>query len=104
MKKYLEFQNAVWPSNVKFAGNMRRGDLDPVMVTNNTIFLSENLEVNFKSAKIVNDADFDVNKSSLFNKEGQGFSHLATMILSVFEEFVTSWQYCVLLGYNFERF
>ena len=91
LKKYLEFQNAVWPSNVKFAGNMRRGDLDPVVVTNNNIFLSENLGVNFKSAKMVKHADFDVNKSYHFNKEGHGFSRLAAMILSVFEEFVTSW-------------
>ena len=45
LEKYLEFQNAVWPSNVKFAGNMRRGDLDPVMVTNNNVFWAKILEL-----------------------------------------------------------
>ena len=79
------------PTNVKIVGNLRRGDLDPVMMTNNNEFLSENLGVNFKSAKMVKRADFGVDKSNHFNKEGHGFSHLAAMILSMFVEFVTSW-------------
>ena len=40
---------------------------------------------------MVKRADFEVVKSYHFNKEGHGFSHLAAMILSVFEEFVASW-------------
>ena len=38
LQKVLEFKKAVWPSRVKFAGHMRRGDLDPVLVANNNIF------------------------------------------------------------------
>ena len=70
---------------------MRRGDLDPLIVTNNNVFLSEKFGVNFKCAKMVKRADFDHHKTYHFNKEGHDFSHLAAMILSVFEEFVSSW-------------
>ena len=53
--------------------------------------LREDIGVNFKSAKKLKRADFDVDKSCHFNKEGHGFSHLAAMIHSVFENFMTSW-------------
>ena len=45
LQKHLEFKKAVWPSKVKFAGHIRRGDLDPVLVEINKIFLSANLSV-----------------------------------------------------------
>ena len=91
LKKFLEFQNAVWPLNVKFPGKMKRRDLDPVMITNNNVFLSKNLGVIFKSGKLIKRADFAVDKFDHYNKEGHGFIHLAAKILSVIEEFVASW-------------
>ena len=74
----------------KFAENIRRGDLDPVKVTNNNVFLSEKLGVNFYRAKMVKRADFNHDKTCHFNKEDQDFIHLATMILCVIKEFLAS--------------
>ena len=90
LKKYLEFKKAVWPSKVKFAGHMRRGDLDPVLVANNNIFLSENLGVHYKSTKLIKPNDFH-DYDCHFDREGEGYRHLAALILAVFEEFVRSW-------------
>ena len=38
LQKYLEFKETVWPSKVKFAENMRRGDLVALLVANNNSF------------------------------------------------------------------
>ena len=88
LQKLLEFKKAVWPS--KFAGHMRRGDLDPVLVANNNTFLSENLGVNYKSTKLIKLNDFH-DYDCHFDREGEGYRHLAALILAVFEEFVRSW-------------
>ena len=90
LEKYLEFKKAVWPSKVKFAGHMRRGDLDPVLVANYNIFLSENLGVHYKSTKLIKPSDFHAYDCH-FDVEGEGYRHLAALILAVFDEFVRSW-------------
>ena len=73
LQKILEFKKAVWPSKVKFAGHMRRGDLDPVLVAKNNTFLSENLGVNDKSTKLIKPNDFH-DYDCHFDREGEGVS------------------------------
>ena len=90
LQKFLEFKQAFWPSKVKFAGHMRRGDLDPLLVANNNIFLSENLGVHYKSTKLIKPNDFHAYDCH-FDVEGEGYRHLAALILAVLEEFVRSW-------------
>ena len=89
--RFLQFKNAIWPTRVKFAGNMRRHDLNPVLVANNNIYLSEKLGVQHKSTKLIKREDFHIRKKFHFDWYGKGYSHMAAMILSVFDEFVSQW-------------
>ena len=91
LQKFKKFKNDVCPSKVKFAGNMRRRDLNPVMVANNNIYLGEKLGRNFKSTKLIKRDDFFLGKPFHFDWYGQGYRHMAAMILSVFQEFVEQW-------------
>ena len=69
---------------------MRRRDRDPV-VSNNKIFLSEKLGVNYKSTKLIKNKDFDDRITHHFDRRGHGYRHMAAMKLSVFDEFVLKW-------------
>ena len=89
--EYQKFINDVWPTNVKFAGNLPRRDLDPVVVTKNNIFLSEKLGRHYKSSKIIKREDFHYREAHHFDRSGHGYRHMAALILSVFEEFVLKW-------------
>ena len=91
LEKFIQFKNAVWPTCVKFAGHMRRKDLDPVLVSNNNIFLSERLGRHYKSTKLIKRDDFDDEREYHFDREGEGYRHLSAMILSVLDEFVLAW-------------
>ena len=91
LENLLRFKEAVWPTRVKFAGHMRRKDLNTSVVANNNTFLSEKLGVNFKSTRLVKREDFDDDERYHFYPQGQGERHLAAMILSVFEEFAKLW-------------
>ncbi|XP_075261615.1 uncharacterized protein LOC142353269 [Convolutriloba macropyga] len=91
LDKYKEFIDAVWPSKVKITGHMRRKDLDPIVVSNNNAYLSQELVVHYKSAKMVKWHDFDDDSPFHFYRFGEGYRHLAALILSVFKEFDESW-------------
>ena len=58
LAKFLEFKDAVWPTQVKFAGHTRRKDLNLAVVSSNNIFLSEKRR-HYKSTKLIKRADFD---------------------------------------------
>ena len=89
--KFQRFKDAVYPTKVKFAGNMRRKDLDATLVSNNNIFLSNRFGVHYKSTKLIKREDFDDRQTFHFNRWGEGYRHLAAMILSVLEEFLKTW-------------
>ena len=89
--KFNEFSDAVWPAKVKFCGHMRRKDLNAFLVANNNIFLSEELGMSYKSAKMVKRADFDDANPFHFHPLGEGYRHLAALILSVLREFNEVW-------------
>ena len=88
---FVLFLDAVWPTRVKFAGNMRRRDLDPVLVSNNNIFLSDRLGKHYKSTKLIKREDFHYNQTFHFDRNGEGHRHMAALILSVLDEFVMEW-------------
>ena len=48
LQNFLAFERDVWPSRVKFTGNMRRKDLCADTVSSNNIFLSSQLGYKFK--------------------------------------------------------
>ena len=91
LSNYEAFNNAVWPSKVKFVGHMRRKDLDVELVSYNNIFLSDALGMCFKSAKMVKPSDFDDEFPFHFHPLGEGYRHLAALILSIFKEFDKFW-------------
>ena len=88
---YNDFSNAVWPSHVKFAGHMRRKDLDADLVAYNNTYLSQNLGNFFKSTKLIKRNDFDDDTPYHFNVFGEGYRHLAALIYSVLREFNDLW-------------
>ena len=88
--KFMEFRDAIWPKKVIFAGNMRRKDLPPEMVSKNNMFLRNQLGSQLKSTRIVRREDFDDNCRYHFDKYGEGYRHMAALILSVIREFDSS--------------
>ena len=94
LQNFLDFERSVWPSRVKFAGNMRRKDLCADTVSANNVFLSSHLGYKFKKTKMIKRADFDDDCEYHFDKNGEGFRHMAALILSVLQEFAESdcWQ------------
>ena len=91
LSRVFTIKDAIWPTRVKFAGHMRHRDLSPTVVSNNNAFLSEKLGVHIKSTKLVKKEDLHHLNTFHFNRYGQGYRHMAAMILSVFEEFVKYW-------------
>ena len=85
--KFKEFRNAVAPTVVKFAGNMRRKDLPPELVSKNNMFLRNNLGFQIKSTKMIRREDFSSVCEFHLDKFGAGYQHMASMIYSVFKEF-----------------
>ena len=66
---------------------MRRKDLCADTVSANNVFLSSHLGNKFKKTKMIKRADFDDNCEYHFDKKGEGFRHMAALILSVLQEF-----------------
>ena len=91
LSNYNDFTNAVWPSKVKIVGHMRRKDLDAELVSSNNMFLSEALGICFKSAKMIKLNDFHDEHPFHFHPLGEGYRHLAALILSLFIEFDEFW-------------
>ena len=83
----MEFRDAIWPTKTIFAGNMRRKDLSPARVAKNNMFLRNKLGLQLKSTKIIRREDFDDNIQFHFDKFGEGYRHMAALILSVLREF-----------------
>ena len=73
LHNFLDFERSVWPSRVKFAGNMRRKDLCADTVSSNNVFLSSHLGYKFKKTKMIKRADFDDDCEYHFDKNGEGF-------------------------------
>ena len=69
-KNYRAFSRAVWPSKVMFSGHLRRKDLDADLVANNNIYLSNMLENQYKSPKLVKREDFDDYEGFHLNRNG----------------------------------
>ena len=86
-QKFEEIRDAVFPTKVKFAGHLRRKDLPQELVAKNNMFYRNKLGFQMKSTKIVRREDFDDNCNFHFNKYGEGYRHLAALILSVLKEF-----------------
>ena len=86
-KKFFEFQKAIYPTDVKFACHMRRKDIPQELVASNNMFFRNKLGFRMKSTKIIRREDFDDNKKYHFDPNGEGFRHMAALILSVFREF-----------------
>ena len=63
---FSNFKAAIWPTEVKFAGNMRRKDLDVALVARNNSFFSENVGIHFISPKMDKGVDFSDNHLSSF--------------------------------------
>ena len=91
LSKFLAFKDAIWPTQVKFAGNMRRKDLDQDTVASNNAFFSENLGCHYKSTKLVKRDDFYDYDPCHFDYSGHGYRHFGAMILSVLKEFSEKW-------------
>ena len=87
----MNFKAAIWPTEVKFAGNMRRKDLDAALVASNNSFFSENLGIHFKSTKMVKRVDFSDEQPFHFDPDGEGYRHMGAMIFSVLQEFSENW-------------
>ena len=91
LNRFNEFSDAVWPSKVKFCGHMRRKDLNSDLVASNNSFLSEQLGLNYRSTKLIKRKDFSDDTPFHFSRDGEGYRHLAALILSVFREFDNFW-------------
>ena len=86
-RKFKEFSQAIWPTQVKFAGHMRRKDLPAALVAKNNMILRNQLGFQLKSTRIIRRDDFDDNHQFHFNRFGEGYRHMGALILSVLREF-----------------
>ena len=86
-KKFVEFRDSVAPTVVRFAGNMRRKDLPQELVSKKNMFMRNNLGSRLKSTKVIRREDFSDASGFHFDKFGEGYRHMASMIYSVFREF-----------------
>ena len=87
-KKFKEFRDVIWPTEVRFAGHMRRKHLPMEIVSKNNMFFRNQLGFIFKSTIVVRREDFDDNCPYHFLKKGHGgYHHLALLMLSAFKEF-----------------
>ena len=86
-QKFKEFSRSVWPTEVKFAGHMRRKDLPVHIVAYNNMFLRNRLGPQLKSSRLIRREDFDDNCKFHFDKFGEGYRHMGALILSVLREF-----------------
>ena len=86
-QKIIEFRDAVWPTEVKFAGHLRRKDLLPQSVSKNNMFLRNKLGCHLKGTRIIRREDFSDACRFHFDKHREGYRHMAALILSVLSEF-----------------
>ena len=66
---------------------MRRKDLPPDLVANNNMYFRNKLGWQSKSTKIIQRKDFSDSCPFHFNKFGEGYRHMAALVLSVLREF-----------------
>ena len=57
-RKFKEFQQAIWPVDVRFAGHMRRKDLNPKLVFLNNMYYRNHLGPYLKSTRLIRREDF----------------------------------------------
>ena len=86
-RKYKEFRDAIWPTKVMFAGHMRRKDLPVELVSKNNMFFRNQLGYLLKSTKVIRREDFSNNCPFHFDKFGEGYRHMAVLVLSDFRDF-----------------
>ena len=87
-RKFKEFQQAIWPVDVRFAGHMRRKDLNPKLVSLNNMYYRNHLGPYLKSTRLIRREDFSNSCPYHFDVYGHGYHHLAVFVLSVVEEFI----------------
>ena len=87
-RKFKEFQQAIWPVDVRFAGHMRRKDLNPKLVSLNNMYYRNHLGPYLKSTRLIRREDFSNSCPYHFDVYGHGYRHLAVFVLSVVEEFI----------------
>ena len=87
-KKFEEFRDAIWPTEVKFAGHMRRKDLPQELVSKNNMYLRNKLGYQLKGTRIIKREDFSDACNFHFDEFGEGYRHMAALILSVVKDFL----------------
>ena len=82
--KYKEFRDAIWLTEVTFAGHMRRKDLPAELVSKKNMFLRNKLDHQLKGTRIIKREDF---WACHFDRFGEGYRHFAALILPVQKDF-----------------
>ena len=82
-RKIKEFQQAIWPVDVRFAGHMRRKDLNPKLVSLNNMYYRNHLGPYLKSTRLIPREDFNNSCPYHFDVYEHGYRHLAAFLLSV---------------------
>ena len=91
-RHYINFADALWPSTVRFSGHFKRGDLNPIKVENNNLFLHEKLGRLYKSPRLIKWKGFQTGSQNYhFRPDGEGFRHMCAYVLSALEEFDKFW-------------
>ena len=86
-KNLKEFRDAIWPTEVRFAAHMQRKDLHTEIISKNNMFCRNQSGFVLKSAKFVRREDFSDFKPFDFDPLGEGYRHMAVLVLSVVKEF-----------------
>ena len=89
-QNFLDFRNSVWPTEVRFAGHMRRKDLPQELVSKNNMFYRNHLGSDLKSTRSIKREDFSDDQKYHFDKNGEGYRHMAAFIVSVIEDYFNS--------------
>ena len=88
---YKKFEEAIWPTKVRFCGHLRRKDFDLKKVERNNLFLYQKLGKKYKSPRIVKKKDFGNRPRYHFHLYGEGYRHLGVLILSALKDFAKYW-------------
>ena len=90
---FKRFEDAIWPTKMRFYGHMRRNDLGARLVEHNNLFLYQKIGRKYKSPRMVKNKDFGSfpHQEYHFNPNGEGYRHLNALILSVLKDFAKYW-------------
>ena len=86
-EKIKEFRSAIWPTEVRFVGHIRRKDLPVDLVSKNNMFYRNQLGFHLKSTQMIRREDFSDVCPFHFDKNGEGFRHMAAFVFKIYNEF-----------------